>query len=95
MPDSTLSLLPPECSDAPVGAGYKRLRLTVQGIMAAGNFALNLYLIPHYGWRGAAWSSLETDGGMAILMWLLQYVRRSQRWKFARCPRASRPRPVQ
>jgi O-antigen/teichoic acid export membrane protein len=62
--------------DALVGAGYQRVRLTVQGIMAAANFALNLYLIPHYGWRGAAWSSLETDGGMAILMWaLLQYVR--------------------
>ena len=62
--------------DALVGAGFQRLRLIVQGMMAATNFALNLYLIPHYGWRGAAWSSLETDGGMAILMWgLLHYVR--------------------
>jgi O-antigen/teichoic acid export membrane protein len=62
--------------DALVGAGYQRLRLIVQGIMAAANVALNIYLIPHYGWRGAAWSSLGTDGGMAILMWgLLQYVR--------------------
>lgn len=79
--------------DALVGAGFQRLRLIVQGIMAAMNFGLNLYLIPHYGWRGAAWSSLETDGGMALLMWgLLHYVRATHaggRWKNIGIPLAS------
>jgi hypothetical protein len=33
------------------------------------NFALNLYLIPMYSWRGAAWSSLLTDGLLAAANW--------------------------
>jgi len=31
---------------------------------------LNLYLIPHYGWLGAAWASVLTDGLLALLNWL-------------------------
>lgn len=33
------------------------------------NFAVNFYLIPNYGWHGAAWSSLATDGGLAAAKW--------------------------
>jgi O-antigen/teichoic acid export membrane protein len=55
--------------DAMAGAGYQRFRLAVQAVAATGNFGLNLYLIPHYSWRGAAFASLLTDGGLGILSW--------------------------
>jgi O-antigen/teichoic acid export membrane protein len=57
--------------DALTGAGHQKLRLGSQATAAAFNFAANLYLIPHYGWHGAAWSSLATDGGLAALNWLM------------------------
>jgi O-antigen/teichoic acid export membrane protein len=39
--------------------------------VAALNFVLNLWLIPAYGWIGAAWSSLASDGLLAVLNSLL------------------------
>ena len=30
---------------------------------------LNLWLIPAYSWRGAAWASLASDGALAIAIW--------------------------
>lgn len=55
--------------DALTGAGHQKLRLSTQTCVALLNFGANLYLIPHYGWLGAAWSSLGTDGTLAILNW--------------------------
>lgn len=59
--------------DAITGAGYQRLRLGCQAAAAAFNFCVNLYLIPHYSWHGAAWSSLATDGLLAVLNWALLF----------------------
>lgn len=61
--------------DALTASGHQKLRLASQVIAAAFNFGTNLYLIPHYSWRGAAWSSLATDGLLAgfnwvVLLWL-------------------------
>ena len=42
--------------DALSGAGYQKSRLGNQTFVAVLNFAENLYLIPRYGWLGAAWS---------------------------------------
>lgn len=56
-------------ADALTGAGHQKLRLGNQTTVASFNFAVNIYLIPHYGWRGAAWSSLATDGLLAVLNW--------------------------
>jgi O-antigen/teichoic acid export membrane protein len=56
-------------ADALTGAGHQKLRLGNQTALASFNFGVNLYLIPHYGWRGAAWSSLATDGLLAVLNW--------------------------
>jgi O-antigen/teichoic acid export membrane protein len=51
------------------GAGLQRYR-TIAQIAAVGiNFALNLWLIPNYGWRGAAWASLATDGALGVINW--------------------------
>jgi len=40
---------------------------------------MNLYLIPHYSWVGAAWASLLTDGGLAAMNWtLLAWLKRNE-----------------
>jgi O-antigen/teichoic acid export membrane protein len=60
--------------DAITGAGFQKFRLLSQVTAAAGNFGLNLYLIPYYSWRGAAWASLLTDGSLAVLNWLVVFA---------------------
>jgi O-antigen/teichoic acid export membrane protein len=57
--------------DTLTGAGYQRYRTGAQICAAGFNIALNLWLIPAYSWRGAAWSSLLTDGGLAAGNWIL------------------------
>ena len=57
--------------DALTGAGYQKVRLSTQAGAAAFNFALNVYLIPRYGWFGAAWSSLATDGALGAVNWMV------------------------
>lgn len=49
--------------------GKQRYRTLTQLTAVALNFLLNLWLIPHYGWRGAAWASLATDGSLGLLNW--------------------------
>jgi O-antigen/teichoic acid export membrane protein len=53
------------------GAGLQRYRSVTQIVAAAGNFALNLWLIPTHGWLGAAWASLVTDGGLGAMNWVV------------------------
>jgi O-antigen/teichoic acid export membrane protein len=55
-------------------AGRQRSRTINQLIAAALNFLLNLWLIPHYGWHGAAWASLFTDGSLGVLNWTVLQV---------------------
>src|SRR5271168_489320 len=57
--------------DALTGGGYQRYRTACQIAAAGLNFGLNLFMIPAYSWRGAAWSSLMTDGFLAIANWLV------------------------
>jgi len=66
--------------DALAGIGHQRLRLGLQFAAAFLNVALNLFLIPKFSWRGAAWSSLATDGALAAMCWiaLLYLVRRER-----------------
>jgi O-antigen/teichoic acid export membrane protein len=51
------------------GAGLQKYRTSSQVIAAVANLCLNLFLIPQYGWLGAAWSSLLTDGVLATMNW--------------------------
>ncbi|MGH9519983.1 MAG: oligosaccharide flippase family protein, partial [Terriglobales bacterium] len=53
------------------GMGFQRYRTMAQLTVAALNFGLNLWLIPRYGWLGAAWVSLATDGTLAAASWLM------------------------
>jgi O-antigen/teichoic acid export membrane protein len=57
-------------ADALSGTGYQGLRMCIQIVVAAFNVLLNIWVIPAYSWRGAAWSSLASDGLLAALMWI-------------------------
>jgi len=60
--------------DALSGAGRADIRLMSQLGAGIFNFSVNLYLIPHYSWRGAAWSSIATDGLLAVANWSLVFM---------------------
>jgi O-antigen/teichoic acid export membrane protein len=49
------------------GSGLQRYRTVSQVLAVALNVGLNVWLIPRLGWLGAAWSSLATDGLLAIV----------------------------
>jgi O-antigen/teichoic acid export membrane protein len=61
-------------SDTLTGAGHQGLRTAIQAGVAAFNVLINLWIIPAYSWRGAAWSSIASDGllvcgvGAAVLI---------------------------
>jgi len=61
-------------------SGNQNLRLAAQFTVAALNLGLNILWIPTHGWRGAAWSSVISDGALALLTAILVIVatRRSQ-----------------
>ncbi len=56
-------------ADSLTGAGYQGTRTAVQVGIAIFNVLINLWIIPAYGWRGAAWSSLASDGLLAVVLW--------------------------
>jgi O-antigen/teichoic acid export membrane protein len=56
-------------SDALTGAGYQGFRAGAQVFVAVLNVGLNIWLIPAYSWRGAAWSSLACDGALVVVMY--------------------------
>lgn len=56
------------------GAGMQNLRTGSQLTAATINFLLNLWLIPIWGWRGAAWSSLGTDAALAAMNWGILHI---------------------
>jgi O-antigen/teichoic acid export membrane protein len=65
------------------GSGHQSLRTGAQITVAVLNFLMNLWWIPVYGWIGAAWSSVASDGLLAVLnalllFWLWQRVSRAQ-----------------
>ncbi|MGA8035435.1 MAG: flippase [Candidatus Acidiferrales bacterium] len=57
-------------ADSLTGSGYQRIRTAAQVAVAVFNVLLNLWLIPAYSWRGAAWSSLASDAALAITMYI-------------------------
>jgi len=57
-------------ANALTGAGLQGVRTAVQVFVGVFNIGLNVWLIPAYSWRGAAWSSLASDGLLAIGLWL-------------------------
>jgi O-antigen/teichoic acid export membrane protein len=55
--------------------GLQRYRTLTQFSVVVLNFGLNVWLIPRYGWHGAAWSSLATDGTLGLLNWTILKVK--------------------
>ena len=71
-------------ADTLTGAGFQGLRSAVQVMVAVFNVLINLWLIPLYSWKGAAWSSLASDGLLMASLWFLVaflYGQQSQRLK--------------
>jgi O-antigen/teichoic acid export membrane protein len=53
-------------ADALTGASHQGTRTLIQIGVAAFNVLVNLWSIPAYGWRGAAWSSIASDALLAL-----------------------------
>jgi O-antigen/teichoic acid export membrane protein len=51
-------------------AGHQGPRALIQVMVAGFNVLVNLWIIPAYSWRGAAWSSLASDALLAVSMYL-------------------------
>jgi O-antigen/teichoic acid export membrane protein len=68
-------------ADTLTGAGYQALRTCIQAGVGAFNILINLWLIPAYSWRGAAWASIASDAlllcGVAGAVVLLSRQRRN------------------
>ncbi|SRR5579883_1472881 len=58
-------------ADTLTGAGYQGRRTVAQLVVAAANVLINIPLIALYSWRGAAWSSIGSDGLLAVLLWMI------------------------
>ena len=68
-------------SDALAGAGHQGLRTLIHLGVAIFNILINLWIIPAYSWRGAAWSSIASDALLACAIgaavWVLSRNSRS------------------
>ncbi|MGB7437977.1 MAG: oligosaccharide flippase family protein [Candidatus Acidiferrum sp.] len=60
-------------ADSLTGSGYQRCRTVIQSFVAVFNVLINLWAIPAYGWRGAAATSLFSDGLLAAAFWAVAY----------------------
>lgn len=58
-------------ADTLTGAGFQGLRSAIQVAVAVFNVLVNLWLIPLYSWKGAAWSSLASDALLMLSLWLM------------------------
>jgi O-antigen/teichoic acid export membrane protein len=61
-------------ADTLTGAGYQGRRTVAQVIVAAVNIGINIPLIAHASWRGAAWSSIASDGLLAVMLWTIVWA---------------------
>lgn len=60
-------------ADTLTGAGLQVARSSLQASIAAFNILLNLWVIPLYSWKGAAWSSLMSDSLLMLSLWGLVF----------------------
>ncbi len=68
-------------ADSLTGAGFQWVRSRIQVIAAFCNMGMNLWLIPSYGWRGAAWACIATNGILTslICLTLLYFITKENR----------------
>ena len=60
-------------ANALIGAGHQKARSVVQVASALLNIGLNVWLIPLYGWKGAALATLIADFLRLIFVWLIVF----------------------
>jgi O-antigen/teichoic acid export membrane protein len=73
-------------ADSLSAAGHQGLRASVQLGIVGLNVLLNLWLIPAYSWRGAAWASLASDGALTVgLFAAILSLRRREAMSEAAC----------
>jgi O-antigen/teichoic acid export membrane protein len=72
-------------SDTLTGSNYQWQTSSAQISVAVFNVAINFWLIRAFSWRGAAWSSLATDGLLMVLLYMII------RWHLRRERVVSRP----
>lgn len=58
-------------ADALTGAGYQGMRSAAQLAVAGANVLLNFVLIPVFGYWGAVYASIASDGVLAALLWII------------------------
>jgi O-antigen/teichoic acid export membrane protein len=66
-------------ADSLTGAGFQGLRSGIQVFVALFNVGINLWLIPAYSWRGAAWASIASDGLLAVFLCIILYYLSSRK----------------
>lgn len=57
-------------ADTLTGAGFQKIRSSIQVITAASNALLNLWLIPKYSWLGATWATLVSESFRVVFLLL-------------------------
>jgi O-antigen/teichoic acid export membrane protein len=67
-------------SDTLTGSNYQWQTSSAQIAVAVFNIAINFWLIRAFSWRGAAWSSLATDGSLMVLLYMIihRHLRRER-----------------
>ena len=60
-------------ADTLTGAGYQKSRSIIQTGAAFLNLGLNIWLIPAYGWKGAAWATIASDTLRMICLWIVVF----------------------
>jgi O-antigen/teichoic acid export membrane protein len=58
-------------SDTLTGSNYQWQTSSAQIAVAVFNVLINFWLIGTFSWRGAAWSSLATDGMLMVLLYMI------------------------
>ena len=57
-------------ADALAGANMQVRRTAIQVGVAVVNVLLNFWVLPRWSWRGAAWTSIASDGLLAVSLWV-------------------------
>lgn len=77
-------------ADSLSGAGFQRTRTVIQVGVGLINVVANLFILPRFSWRGAAWTSVACDGLLVLVFWSVSdYLFRKQ------TPRLGKMKPAQ
>ena len=60
-------------ADTLTGAGNQKIRSRIQVAAAVINILLNIWLIPQFSWKGAAWATLISDSLRLFCLWTVVF----------------------